>query len=814
MYHVIIIGIVSLILYLLSLTGSKFGIITKKDHRAFWNTILLITFLITATAGLFLALQSNYKWDIQSVEKFLTWHVDFGIAMSFTALIHLTWHLGYYKRIMTGGTEKVGDTTVDTDKKRESFNYRVMLLILGFITGAVQVIFLREILNLSGGYEIAAGAVFAFWIFISALGAKMAGRKSRTDIVMLTAVLPLASIISLFIYIILSKVLIEEGVTPGIIYTLIITGLSLIPFCLLSGYLFVRLSYYASRDRLMLPGNSFALETVGSMIAGIIVTVVTGNILGNYQIMAAAILLYYIIYLLAVRFRYSMYLIIIAAVCFFSVLLFKPDTLIRNILLGSVQVTKSIDSKYGNVSTAEYEGERSVFYNHRLIDFEQDAQQREENIHYAMIQHEKPEKVLIISGGADKNIREVLKYKSVKSITYVERDPVLIECTRDTGMVYKNADVFFENDDAFSYIRRTDKTFDVVISLLAEPDNIVTNRFYTIEYFYSLKRILNKGGIFMLKAGPSSSYISAEETGSLSTIYNSLNEIFPYILPLKGESIYLISSDRELTVKIPDLISQRGIDNTYVNSYYLNEQIIRYNSDQIKGIIKAALPGNELDKPRAVFYNQKHQIDKSGKNKLLFLLLIGLIFLFPFITGSNNTRTMYTASLNMAGTEILALILIQSTAGNFYQLAGLLMAVVMAGLAIGSSAGIRTSHKLTEMIPVLLGLLAVSFAFLSAVILGIQNSTITVTLSLLIVIIPAIMAGYYYRRKTEYDQNSKIVSRMYFADMCGAALGFMIIAGLLVPLFGIKSTFFILAFLNFASYITNQVSSAIRNLIH
>ncbi len=814
MYHVIIIGIVSLILYLLSLTGSRSGIITKKAHRAFWNTILLITFVITATAGLFLALQSNYKWDIESVDKFLNWHVDFGIAMSFTALIHLTWHLGYYKRIITRNIEKEEDSTGNTDSKREFFDYRIMLLILGFISGAVQIIFLREILNLSGGYEIAAGAVFAFWIFISALGAKMAGKKSRSNIVMLTAVLPLGSIISLLIYIILSKVLIEEGVTPGIIYTLIITGLSLIPFCLLSGFLFVRLSYYASRERDILPGNSFALETAGSMIAGIVVTVVTGNILGNFQIMAAAILLYYIIYLLAGRFRYYRLLTTIAALFFVAVLIFKPDTFIRNILLGSVNVTQSIDSKYGNVATAEYEGEKSVFYNHRLIDFEQDEKQREENIHYAMAQHDKPEEVLIISGGADKHIREVLKYKSVKSVTYLERDPVLIASTRDTGIVYENAEVVFENDDAFSYIRRTGKTFDVIISLLAEPDNIVTNRFYTREYFLYLKRILNEGGIFMLKAGSSSSYISEEESRSLSTIYNSLDEIFSYILPLKGESMYLISSDRELTTNIPELISNKGIDNTYVNSYYLNNQIIRYNSDMVRGIIEDTLPGNELDKPRAVFYNQKHQLDKSGSNKIPFLILVCLLFLIPLITGSNSSRTMYTASLNMAGTEILALILIQSTAGNFYQLAGLLMAFVMAGLAIGSSARIRTSQRRSDMIPIILGLLAASFAFLSPIILGIQNSTIPVVLSLLIVIIPAIMAGYYYRMKTESDHNSKIISGIYFADMCGSAMGFMIIAGILVPLYGIKSTFFILAFLNFASYITNQIVSGIRKLIN
>jgi len=63
-----------------------------------------------------------------------------------------------------------------------------------------------------------------------------------------------------------------------------------------------------------------------------------------------------------------------------AVIVFKPDTFIRNILLSSVKVINSIDSKYGNIAVSEYQGEKSVFYNHRLIDYEQDAKQREENI--------------------------------------------------------------------------------------------------------------------------------------------------------------------------------------------------------------------------------------------------------------------------------------------------------------------------------------------------------------------------------------------------------------------------------------------------
>lgn len=111
MYYVIIITVAFLILYLLTLTGSLAGIITGGTHRKIWNTVLLVTFLISATAGIFLALQSNYKWDIGDLDKILNWHVNFGIALSLAgteilALILIQSTAGYFYRQKTaGGTD-------------------------------------------------------------------------------------------------------------------------------------------------------------------------------------------------------------------------------------------------------------------------------------------------------------------------------------------------------------------------------------------------------------------------------------------------------------------------------------------------------------------------------------------------------------------------------------------------------------------------------------------------------------------------------------------------------------------------------------
>ncbi|MCD4770720.1 MAG: hypothetical protein K8R35_11205, partial [Bacteroidales bacterium] len=164
MYHVESIGILSLLFYLITLAGRYKGFISSAAHRSFWNIVLLITFVLTATAGIFLALHINYKWDIEGVEKLITWHVEFGIGMSFTAIFHLSWHLRYYLELFktTGNSKDRHPLTTGNTKLHG--NPAILLFLLGFITIIVQVVFLKEVMIISGGYELINGLVFALWL--------------------------------------------------------------------------------------------------------------------------------------------------------------------------------------------------------------------------------------------------------------------------------------------------------------------------------------------------------------------------------------------------------------------------------------------------------------------------------------------------------------------------------------------------------------------------------------------------------------------------------------------------------------------------
>ena len=95
MYHVLGTGLIATLLYLISYFLYRSRIFTLQFHRKLWNTGLAATFILTALAGILLALQINYKWEIQFISTILRWHVEIGLGLAFTGLFHLSWHLSY-----------------------------------------------------------------------------------------------------------------------------------------------------------------------------------------------------------------------------------------------------------------------------------------------------------------------------------------------------------------------------------------------------------------------------------------------------------------------------------------------------------------------------------------------------------------------------------------------------------------------------------------------------------------------------------------------------------------------------------------------
>jgi len=99
-YDFLTILFITIALYILTFILVQINKIKKQTHRKIWNTILLLTFVTSCLLGLILVLQLNYGILSSIFSTFLYLHVEFGIAMTIIGIIHVIWHIPYYKNIL------------------------------------------------------------------------------------------------------------------------------------------------------------------------------------------------------------------------------------------------------------------------------------------------------------------------------------------------------------------------------------------------------------------------------------------------------------------------------------------------------------------------------------------------------------------------------------------------------------------------------------------------------------------------------------------------------------------------------------------
>lgn len=66
------------------------------NQRRFWNIILLISFVITASLGMFMAVFTDLNIPILMYQRIISLHVKAGVVMGVVGLFHGLWHMSYY----------------------------------------------------------------------------------------------------------------------------------------------------------------------------------------------------------------------------------------------------------------------------------------------------------------------------------------------------------------------------------------------------------------------------------------------------------------------------------------------------------------------------------------------------------------------------------------------------------------------------------------------------------------------------------------------------------------------------------------------
>jgi len=157
---------------------------------------------------------------------------------------------------------------------------------------------------------------------------------------------------------------------------------------------------------------------------------------------------------------------------------------------------------------------------------------------------------------------------------------------------------------------------------------------------------------------------------------------------------------------------------------------------------------------------------------------------------------MYYGASALAGFEIVILLALQLTAGNMYQVTGLVIAALMAGLAAGAGWGIKlpgTSAVRTGAILLLMYYVLIGVLF--NVILSIRSTSIATVIIIISTFIPGFLTGLIFRELTVTENQDSLPAVVYSADLAGSAFGFIIISAFMVPAFGLRISVFFLVML-------------------
>ncbi len=191
---------------------------------------------------------------------------------------------------------------------------------------------------------------------------------------------------------------------------------------------------------------------------------------------------------------------------------------------------------------------------------------------------------------------------------------------------------------------------------------------------------------------------------------------------------------------------------------------------------------------------------------MVSIILIVLVFALPMFTMRRRSLLMYFSASSLAGFEIILLLTIQLIFGNMYQLTGLVIAVFMSGLAIGSGISLNTLNRISFRTK---GLILISFYILFGLFYDnlISMKTVLPAFGIIFVstLLPAIFTGHLFRELTIKTENL-ISASFYSADLAGSAFGFILLSGFAIPALGIQFSVYFLASLILAGILFGTIS--------
>ncbi|MBW2545252.1 MAG: hypothetical protein JRD43_07330 [Deltaproteobacteria bacterium] len=676
---------------------------------------------------------------------------------------------------------------------------------LGISSVITQITVIREFINVFEGNEIVLGVLFSLWLLLTGVGAWL-GKfiiSSRLQMFLLRVSLYLIAFLPVF-HIVLIRFLRNElfirgelpGIGPLIVWALVL----LLPYCILSGGLLTLacsiLAFSASDDRSI--GRVYFFDNIGDILGGVIFTFVLVHFCNNVTALYLPAFFCLLGFLSLTpkgsggRLFYSS-LGLIGLISLFCIGWFvNLDNISLRWLYPHQKIVDHRESPYGRLVVTQSHDQVSFFESGGHLFSIPNTFANEEIVHYALPQLPKVDSVLLISGGMAGVIDEILKYH-VGHLDYVELDPAIISAGIRHLDVRFPPEVRLHLDDGRKFIRETDKKYNGIILDLPAPGSLQLNRFYTLEFFKEAGSVLLPGGVICFGVPGAENYISADQARFLSTLNNTLKQVFKNVLIIPGERNIFIASDSPLSSDIASLISSRKIETVYVNRNYLAGRVTPERLSFVESSIIDNVPANHDLRPTAFFYRMHIWLGMFQENYRIILIAVSLFFILYFFHIGIIRKAIFSTGFTASSMEVIILFCYQILHGSVYTGIGFIIASFMSGLAVGSfmaNRAISKGHTINKR-----SILEIEVAIVACIILFMmmlfwwQALLGNLAFALLTVLIGA-LTGYEFpiAGKILFSSPWETAGSLYAADLLGASLGALVVSLFIVPVFGIYYT--------------------------
>ena len=754
--------------------------------------------------------------------------------------------------------------------KQPTSAVRAALTLIGFSAVIGQIVLMRELIVVFNGNEISLGIMLATWLFWTAAGSSLSsrfalgGNDARRAVAALECLLGV-SLLPTISALRASRTFFQTvpGELVGPVPMLLTSLACLSLFCVVAGSLFVVATRMYEQEcavsARVATSSAYLLEAAGSGFGGILASIVLLRFIGSFQI-ATAVALLNLCMAAVLLFRMSRKQLgaVTAGAALVAILLLihvapSLDRSAQARLWRGFRLVGSRDSIYGNLAVidtgnAETGNIRSIYDNGVILASAPDENAAEEAVHYALLEHPAPKRLLLIGGGVNGSIAQALKHPTVERIDYVELDPALIEMARQffpeqSAPIVSDPRVRMHYADGRYYLKTAGDTFDVIILNVPDPQTAQLNRFYTDEFFRSARDHLASGGLLALQLRSSEDYISPDLAEFLRCIHHSLREVFPYVVAIPGETIHFFAATRPdvLTDNPQTLIrrlQERNLKTQYVREYFIPFRMMPDRMEQIREQLQplTSTPVNRDFEPIAYYFDvvlwstqfklgysrwfrAAAHIAFTGVIDTVLVVLLFVAVLLAYVP-DHERRVRSAAACSVAATgftlmalQIFLLLAFQSVYGYVYHQLTILIAMCMAGIAFGSWLGIRrirssndSPYRTMATTQFLLALSGPALIFVVSLLSKISGTATTWLAAE--VVFPALaalcgmLAGYQFPITTEiYLHDSSRRSRvgaLYAIDLLGGCAGALLLSSYLIPVFGFWKTAWLSAAVNLA----------------